>query len=393
MRNKYLSTRLACYVGFVVQAIVNNFLPILFVALQDIYDLGYEKLARLIVVNFGTQIITDLSAPKILKYLGYRKASFFSQALAALGLTLLGVLPNIMSNSYLAICLSAMIYAVGSGLMEVILSPLVENLPSDSKSGTMSILHSFYCWGQAFTVFVTTVLIGYFGYTGWNYIPLIWAIIPFLNAFSFLKVPILEPPSDRKLATLGELLKRGNFRCYMIMMLCAGASEIAMAEWASLFAQRALGVTKALGDLAGPCAFALFMAIGRVYYGSNAKKFSFKKVLMILSAFAVFCYMAVAISANPIISLVFCAVCGLAVSVFWPGIYSAGSCDFTDGGLVMYSVFAMCGDIGCALGPWVLGIVADNLGLNFGFGVTAIFPMLMFVIAAFVLKNDCKIKS
>lgn len=390
MRNKYLSTRLACYVGFVVQAIVNNFLPILFIALQDVYGLGYEKLARLIVVNFGTQIITDLCAPKILKVLGYRKTSCLSQAAAALGLVMLGILPNVMPNSYLAIIVSITVYAVGSGLMEVILSPLVENLPSDNKSGSMSILHSFYCWGQAFTVIVTTVLISLFGYTGWNYIPLIWAIIPFLNSFLFLKVPIVEPSPDKKLATLGELLKRGNFRGYMIMMLCAGASEIAMAEWASLFAQRALGVTKAVGDLAGPCAFALFMAVGRVYYGANAKKLSFKRVLMILSAFAVICYLTVAISGNPIVSLIFCAVCGLTVSVFWPGIYSAGAVDFTDGGMVMYSVFAMCGDIGCALGPWVLGIVADKLGLNFGFGVTAVFPMLMFITSAFTLKSVAK---
>lgn len=392
MKNKFLPTQIACYIGFTVQAIVNNFLPILFVALQDIYGLGYEKLARLIVINFGTQIITDLCAPTILKKLGYRRSSALSQATAAVGLILLGVLPNVMSNTYLAISMSAVIYAVGSGLMEVILSPLVENIPSSNKAGSMAITHSFYCWGQAFTIIVTTILISFVGFKGWNYIPLIWAIIPSLNFFLFTKVPMVNPPADEKLASLKELLKRSNFKGYMVMMLCAGASEIAMAQWASLFAQRALGVDKVIGDLAGPCAFALCMASARVFYGINAKKISFKKLLMILSVAAFVCYMAVALVSDAVVSLIFCAVCGFTVSVFWPGIYSIAAEDFPDGGMVMYGVFACCGDIGCALGPWVLGIVADYFNLNVGFGVVAFFPVLMFITNAFTLKSIEKSK-
>lgn len=390
MKDKFLPTKISCYVGFVVQAIVNNFLPILFVALQDIYGLGYEKLARLIVVNFGTQIITDLCAPKILKVLGYRKSSSLSQLMASIGLLLLGLLPSVMENTYLAICISAVIYAVGSGLMEVILSPLVENIPSDNKTGSMCITHSFYCWGQAFTIIITTILIGFLGFTGWNYIPIIWAVIPFINFISFLKVPMVEVAADEKMASFKELFSRGKFRGYMIMMLCAGASEIAMAQWASLFAQRALGVDKFVGDLSGPCAFALCMATGRVLYGINAKKIPFKNLLMILSAAAFVCYMAVAIVPSPAVSLIFCAVCGFTVSVFWPGIYSIAAKDFPDGGTVMYGVFAFCGDFGCSLGPWVLGIVADKLNLNFGFGAVAFFPVIMFITAVFTLKNDCK---
>ncbi len=393
MKNKYLPTRLACYAGFVVQAIINNFLPILFVALQDNYNLKYEELARLIVVNFVSQMVIDLLAPKITKLAGYRITAFLSQFMAALGLCALGFLPNVMSNAYLAISISVVIYAIGSGLMEVLLSPMVEILPSDNKGGSMCILHSFYCWGQAFTIIVTTVLIGKFGGTNWNFIPFIWAVIPFLNSLSFLKVPILEPAADVKLASFKSLFKRRQFRAYMIMMLCAGASEIAMAQWASLFAQRGLGVSKAVGDLAGPCVFAVFMAIGRVYYGANAKKLSFRKSMIILSSGSVLCYLGVALTENAILSLGFCGICGLTVSIFWPAIYSQGAVDFEDGGMVMYSVFAMCGDTGCALGPWILGLVADNLGLKMGFGVTAIFPLLMLLVTAFILKRKKALQS
>ncbi len=387
MKNKYTVTRLVCFVGFVVQAIINNFLPILFVSLQDNYGLDYERLARLIVINFGAQMAIDFLTPKITKLLGYRITAFLSQFSASVGLVLMGILPNVMSDKYSAICISAVIYACGSGLMEVILSPMVEILPTENQGGSMCILHSFYCWGQAFTVIVTTALVEAFGSGNWNYIPLIWAIIPFVNAFSFLKVPIIEPSPDQRLASLGELLKRPCFLGFMLMMFCAGASEIAMAQWSSLFAQKGLGVSKMIGDLAGPCVFALFMAIGRVYYGVNAKKLDFKKSMLTLSFLATACYLGVALTESAVLSLAFCGVCGLAVSIFWPAIYSQGAVDFTDGGMVMYSVFAMCGDIGCATGPWVLGIVADSLGLKTGFGITAIFPVVMFICTLFAVKS------
>ncbi len=388
MKIKYFTTKLSCYTGFVVQSIINNFLPILFVCLQDNYSLDYEKLAWLIVVNFAAQLGIDLLTPKITKFIGYRMTAFLSQFVASVGLVLMGILPLIMSDKYLGICISAVVYAAGSGLMEVVLSPMVEILPSDNKRGSMQILHSFYCWGQAFTIIGTTVLLGFLGNAKWNLIPLIWAVIPFVNSIAFLKVPIVEPQADERLASLWELLKRPKFLGFMLMMLCAGASEIAMAQWASLFAQRGLGVDKVIGDLAGPCAFALFMAAGRVYYGINAKKIGFKGAMIALSTLAAVCYLGVAITKSAALSLIFCAVCGLAVSIFWPAIYSQGALDFTDGGMIMYSVFAMCGDMGCALGPWVLGIVADGMGLKMGFGVTAVFPIIMIICTAVFVKTS-----
>lgn len=391
MKNKYTSTKIACYVGYIVQAVINNFLPILFIALQDVYGLGYEKLARLIVFNFATQMATDLATPRIVKYLGYRKTAIMCQGAAAIGLSMLSILPEIMSNTYLAIIISIIVYAFGSGLMEVIMSPMIEMLPTKDKSGNMAFLHSFYCWGQAFTVIVTTALVFVFGYRGWAKIPLLWAILPFVNMFSFFKVPIVEPEEDKKEASFSTLIKSPIFIGYMIMMFCAGASELAMAEWASIFVQQALGVSKAIGDLAGPCAFAIFMGTGRIWYAKVSQRISFKKTLIVLNVCCLICYSVVAFCNLPVLSLVFCALCGFTVSIFWPGLYSAGAKYFPEGRSVMYCTFAMCGDTGCCLGPWVLGILADSYGLNVGFATMTVFPILMIITAALVLKNrDCK---
>ncbi|MBR6564204.1 MAG: MFS transporter [Clostridia bacterium] len=388
--SKYLSTKIAGYVGFFVQAIVNNFLPILFIALQDVYKMSYARLAFLIAVNFGAQIIVDSIAPKVVALIGYRKAAVLAQFAAFLGLALLSLLPNLISP-YVAIIICIIIYATGSGLTEVILSPMIEMLPTRNKSGNMALLHSFYCWGQAATVLLTTAAVYIFGFKNWFIIPLIWSVVPFINMFSFLKVPIVEPDPSVKTATFFELLKNKRFIIYMLLMFCAGASEIAMAEWASIFAQNALGVSKAVGDMAGPCAFAIFMGFGRVIYAKFSKRISFEKLLIGLNAFGVVCYLFVAICQIPLVSLVFCALCGLTVSVSWPGIYSLGASQFKNGGAVMFGAFAMCGDFGCAFGPWLIGILADKFSLNLGFGVASVFSALIVVCGFYLLKNkDCK---
>ena len=383
---KYKATRVACYIGYIVQAIINNFLPILFIALQDVYGLGYEKLARLMVFNFATQIITDIVTPKITAKIGYKNTVVMCHFCAALGLALLGILPKLISP-YIAIIVSIIIYAFGSGLIEVIVSPIIEMLPTENKSGNMSILHSFYCWGQAFTIIGTTLLLKIFGYSLWAFVPVIWAIIPFINMFFFMGVPIVEPPKEARRTGLRTLLKNKRFLIFMVMMLCAGATEIAMAEWASMFVQKGLGVSKVVGDLAGPCAFALFMGLGRMWYAFVSAKVDFRKTLIVLSSVCFICYIAVALSNIPWISLVFCAICGFTVSITWPGIYSAGAKEFKEGSSVMFSVFAMCGDTGCCLGPWVLGIVADNFGLKMGFGVNSVFAVILIIACILLGKN------
>lgn len=386
----YFPTKIAGYVGFFVQAIVNNFLPILFIALQDVYKMSYGRLASLIAVNFGAQVIVDFLAPKIVAKLGYRKTAFLSQFMAFLGLALLSLLPNVIAP-YIAIIICIVVYATGSGLTEVILSPMIEMLPTRNKSGNMAILHSFYCWGQAVTVLGTTALVYLSGFGNWFIIPLVWSVIPFVNMFSFLKVPIVEPDPSVKVATLFELLKNKKFLLYMLLMFCAGASEIAMAEWASIFAQNALGVSKAIGDVTGPCAFAIFMGLGRVFYAKFSKRISFLKLLICLNVLGVICYLTVAFCSLAFVSLVFCALCGFTVSISWPGIYSLGAKNFINGGAVMFGAFAMCGDFGCAFGPWLIGALADEFSLNLGFAVASVFSLIIVVCGFYLLKNkDCK---
>ncbi len=387
LNKKFLPTKLAGYVGFFVQAIINNFLPILFIVFRDIYGLGYEKLGRLIVFNFLTQLFIDVLTPKIVEKIGYRKAAFLSQLTAFVGLCLMSVLPQIMNNTYLAIILSITVYATGSGLMEVILSPMIEMLPTGNKSGNMALLHSFYCWGQVIVVPVTTLLVLWLGYEKWVYIPLLWSVVPFLNMFSFLKAPIVEPNKEQKQASLLTLLKTQKFMLYMVMMLCAGASEIGMSQWASMFVQTALGIPKAVGDVLGPTLFALFMAIGRVLYASLSKKVSFTRLLLWLNILCFVCYLTVGITQIAVLSLVFCALCGLSVSISWPGIYSAGARTFKNGGAVMFGVFAMCGDIGCGVGPWLIGIVAEYSSLKLGFLAASAFPLVMVICSAYLLKK------
>ncbi|MBQ8648953.1 MAG: MFS transporter [Clostridia bacterium] len=379
MSPNFKFTRAACNIGYFVQAIVNNFLPVLFIVLQEQYSLNYEQLGRIILFNFVTQLITDAFTPKIVSVLGYRKTAVMCQGGAALGLSLLVILPHIIPDTYLAIMLSVVVYAFSSGLMEVVLSPMCEALPSDNKSANMALLHSFYCWGQLVTVLVTTLLVKLLGYSGWTFIPLIWAVIPFLNMFSFFKAPIVEPEKEKKGKSFKELVRTKAFVYCLIMMLCAGACEIALSEWSSLFAQRALGVSKTVGDIAGPCAFALFMGTGRVVYATVSNKVSFKKAVMIMSALCFLCYVGAAVSGSAIVSLAACALCGFTVSFFWPGTYSYGARLFPLGGTLMFSMFAMCGDLGCSLGPWVIGAVADVSSLNIGILAASVFAVIMFV--------------
>lgn len=393
MNVSYRKTKLSCYMGLVVQAIVNNFLPILFIVFQGNYGLGYEKLGRIIFINFFVQIFADIATPKIVDLIGYRGSAIICQGFAALGLASLAVFPKIIPNVYIGIIIPVIIYAFASGLMEVVLSPMMELLPIGKKAANMAFLHSFYCWGQAFTVIGTTLLVLLFGYDRWSFIPLVWAVLPFVNMFFFMRVPIVEPPKEKKQSTAAELLLTREFFCFAVFMICAGASEISMAEWASMFAQQGLGVSKVTGDLLGPCAFAVFMGSGRVIFGIISGKFSVRRVLILNNLLCCICYILVGICRLPIFSLAACALCGFSVSLSWPGTYSMAAARFKNGGTLMFSIFALCGDFGCSAGPWLLGAVADVADLQTGFLICTVFPLIMLLTAIFVLKEkDCKIE-
>lgn len=381
-------TKFACYIGFVVQAIINNFLPILFIIFQTNYNLSYEQLGRIVFINFFTQLLADALTPALVKRIGYKGAAITCHALAATGLCMLSVLPQLFDNFYLCIIISVIVYATGSGIIEVCLSPMVELLPSNNKAAAMAFLHSFYCWGQALTALLTTFLVFAFGFDNWQYIPLVWAIIPAVNLILFTRVPVVEQGNDEKQETVLSLFLTRQFWCFAIFMVCAGASEIAMAQWASVFAQNALGVNKFVGDLLGPCAFAIFMGSGRIIFGMNSGRFSPRKALIINNILCFICYVAVALCNIPILSLIACALCGFTVSLSWPGTYSLAAKHFTHGGTLMFSIFALCGDLGCSSGPWLLGFVADRVSLNAGFLVCAAFPVIMVLAAIFLLKEN-----
>lgn len=378
---KYTFTKVSCYVGYVVQAIINNFLPLLFLIFQTEYNVSYEALGRLIFINFFVQIAVDIISVKAVKIFGYRAITVFAHGVAAFGLVLLGVLPSFFSdNVYTCLVVSILCYASGSGIIEVIISPLVEYLPGEKKAAEMCLLHSFYCWGQLLTVVVSTVLLRVFG-GNWMLLPIVWAVIPFLNMFAFMKVPLVIPKTEKENKGDGfsSLFKNRKFYKLLISMLCAGASEIAIAQWSSMFVEQALGVDKVTGDLLGPCAFAVFMGTGRVLYGFLDNKISLDRLIMLNAGLCVACYLVVSISASPVVCLIACAVCGFSVSLMWPGTYSIAAKEIPTGGTAMYGALAMLGDMGCSLGPWIVGLVADFKGLQFGFLIATIFPVIMFL--------------
>lgn len=393
MSSNYRSTKLACYGGYVVQAIVNNFLPILFVVLQTNYKLSYELLGRIVLINFCTQIAADAITPFVTSRFGYRKTAVLSQLLAAGGLIFLAVLPGLLPAPYIGIIASVVIYALGSGMMEVVLSPLMELLPTGNKSANMAFLHSFYCWGQAFTVILTTLLVHFFGGADWRFVPLVWAVVPLAVGISFTRVEVVEPPAEQKGGTLRGAVNTRDFWCFVIFMICAGASEIAMAEWASMFVQNGLGISKVTGDLLGPCAFAVCQGIGRVVFGLFSGRFSVRRALIFNNFLCVACYLLVALCDIRAIAVIACALTGFSVSLSWPGTYSLAAERFKNGGTLMFSVFALCGDIGCSLGPWILGIIADITNLKTGFLVCSLFPLIFLAAAVLYKENDCKNKD
>ncbi len=390
MSNKYTKTKIACHIGYVVQAIINNFLPLLFIIFNTQYYLNYEQLGRLLFVNFFVQLVVDAFTPVVVKKIGYRGASIACHGLATVGLCMLGILPWLFpQHIYTCLVAAIIVYASGSGIIEVCISPIVEMLPGDKKGADMAFAHSFYCWGQMFTVLVSTLLIALIGQSHWHIIPIFWAIIPLFNMFNFMRVPIVEQPEESVSKTANTLFKDRDFWIFIVIMVCAGASEITMAEWASIFTQQALGVSKTVGDLLGPCAFAICMGSGRVIFGLFDGKFNPKIALIINNILCVLCYIGVAVLKQPTLSLVACALCGFSVSLSWPGTYSMSARHFTNGGTLMFSVLALSGDLGCSIGPWIMGIVANNTNLQTGFLVSAIFPAIMVIALPFLRKQKC----
>lgn len=380
IRKNFKHTFFACYAGYFVQAIINNFLPLLFLTFQQQFFLSYEELSLLIVINFGVQLVVDFLSAGFIDKIGYRKGVLLAHGFAFLGLLGLGIFPFIMTP-YKGIILSIVIYASGSGLIEVIISPLVEACPSDNKAGAMSLLHSFYCWGQMCVVLFSTVFFTLADISAWRLLSALWSLVPLINGIYFCLVPV--PPVLAQGHTMGirGLLKEKLFYALALLMLCSGASELAMSQWASAFAESGLKVSKTMGDLLGPCFFALLMGSARVLYSRLSHKISLEKIMTVSALLCFLCYIVAGLSPVPVVSLLACAVCGLSVGVMWPGTFSLAGEKLPSGGTAMFALLALFGDMGCATGPAIVGRAAAFFGDSLATGLlfAAAFPVIMII--------------
>lgn len=379
IRKNYNHTIYACYIGYITQAIVNNFVPLLFLTFATDYQLSLDRITLITTINFLVQLLVDLLAVKVVDKIGYRPCLIFGHMCAAAGLVGLAFLPQLFGNAYAGVMSSVVLYAIGGGVMEVLVSPVVEACPTKKKEAAMSLLHSFYCWGHVGVVLLSTCFFQIFGISNWKMLACIWAIVPLINCFYFALVPIYPIVSEEEKLSLKNLLGQKAFWLLIVLMICAGASEQAVSQWASAFAESALKVSKTVGDMAGPCAFAVFMGTARALYGKYSDRLPLMKMMKGSAVLCIGCYLLAALVDNPILSLVGCALCGASVGIFWPGTFSVAAVRLPGGGTAMYALMALAGDLGCSSGPSVVGFVANamNGNLKTGVLVAIVFPIVM----------------
>lgn len=395
MKYSYDSTMRACFTGYIVQAIVNNFAPLLFLTFQRTYHIPLQQITLLVTFNFGIQLLTDLLSVAFVDRMGYRASMLLAHILSALGLICLTVLPERMGHPFAGILISVIVYAVGGGLLEVLVSPVVEACPSTHKEKAMSMLHSFYCWGHVGVVLFSSIFFKLAGIENWKLLAVLWAVIPILNALIFTRVPIAPVlPEGEEGMTIVTLFQNRTFWLLFVMMICAGASEQSVSQWASLLAEKGLGISKTAGDLAGPMAFAFLMGASRAFYGNYGEKINLDRFMAVSSVLCILSYLCLVFMPVPVLSLAGCALCGLSVGILWPGTFSRASKALPAGGTALFALLALGGDIGCSGGPTLVGMVSGMCKGNLKAGILAalIFPVLLLTGAKFETKKD-KISS
>lgn len=397
IRTNYKHTIAAGYIGYITQAVVNNFAPLLFVTFQRDWQITLSQLAFISTYNFAVQLLIDLLSAKYADRFGIRQSMVFAHVCAALGLAGLGTLPFVMTNHFAGLLIAITLYAIGGGLIEVLVSPVIEACPTENKEANMSLLHSFYCWGQLLTVLISTVFFAAFDISNWRILAFIWAVIPAVNAVYFSFVPIAFGESENTAKTNDKnkkesLFKNQFFYILVIMMICAGAAEIAVAQWASAFAEDSLGITKAAGDIAGPCFFALLMGVARTVYAKFSKKLPLEKYILFCAVLCLFSYMMISLSPIPVISLLGCGIAGFAVGIMWPGTYSIAAKNWKNPSTSLFALLALAGDCGCSTGPFVVGAVSERFGndLHMGFLTGSVFPIAMIIAVIFLLHYQKK---
>ena len=392
MKKNYKKTLIACYLGFITQAIVANFAPLLFLLFHKNFNIPLGQIALISSVFFFTQLVVDLFCAKYVDSIGYRKCIVASEVCAGLGLIGLAFLPGILPSPFTGITISVVLYAIGSGLIEVLCSPIVEACPFDNKESVMSLLHSFYCWGSVGVILFSTAFFAIFGIENWKILSCILAIIPLYNIYNFATCPIEHLTEEGQGMSISELFKTPLFWISIILMICAGASELSMSQWASAYAESALGLTKTLGDIAGPCLFAVFMGISRVFYGKYGENIDLKKFMFGSGCLCLVCYLMASLSSNPMVGLIGCIVCGASVAIMWPGTISLSSKQFPKGGTAMFALLAMAGDLGGTFGPGIVGNVTQQAGDNIqkGLLVGCIFPIVLVISIIIISVNKEK---
>ncbi len=389
IKTNYKKTLVACYLGFITQAISANFAPLLFLTFKSTYGITLEKIAMIPLIFYLTQLLVDIAATKFADKIGYRICVVFSQVLSSAGLVLMAILPEVLPSPFMGILISVVLYAIGSGLVEVLVSPIVEACPFENKEGTMSLLHSFYCWGATGVIIGSTLFFSIFGVEFWKILTVIWALIPLYNTFNFINCPIKHLTPDGKNMGIRKLLQTPIFWLMIALMICSGASEASMAQWASAFTESAVGVSKVIGDLAGPCAFALLMGISRMLYGNFSEKLDLTKVMLVCGIMCACCYLLASLSTLPILGLAGCAFCGFTVGIMWPGSISLSSKKCPRGGTAMFAFLALAGDLGAMVSPSMVGALSEMAGGNLKTGLlaAAIFPFILVFILLYLNKK------
>lgn len=380
----YNKTLRTCYLGFITQAITANFAPLLFLYFHREYGIPFGKIALLSSVFYITQILVDMLCAGFVDTIGYRKSAVASEVLSAVGLVGMTVLPGLLPDPFIGFLLSVIVYAVGSGLIEVLVSPIVEACPFENKESVMSLLHSFYCWGSAAVVLLSTAFFAVAGVGSWKILACLWALLPLYNAYNFTTCPIERLTEEGASLSFKELFRSPLFWLFILLMVGAGASEASMAQWASAYVESALGFSKTIGDIAGPCLFAVAMGLSRSFYGKHGEKIDLLRFMLGSGFLCLACYLTAAVSAYPVLGLLGCILCGFSVGVLWPGTISLAAHQMPLGGTALFALLAMGGDIGASIGPGLVGLVTQNANNNMKLGLLtgSIFPALIILTVA-----------
>lgn len=386
-KKNYKRTLVTCYIGSITQAILADFTPLLFMRFHNEFGIPLGQVALISTVFYIAQILVDVFCAKFVDRIGYRRCVVASQIASGAGLVMLAFLPALLPNRLAGILISVCVYAVGSGLIEVLVSPIVEACPFENKGSVMSLLHSFYCWGVVGVVLLSTAFFALFGIENWRWAACVWAVVPLVNAYNFAVCPIERLTEEGKEMTIAELFKKPAFWVFILLMVGAGASEVSMAQWASAFAESALGLPKSIGDLAGPCMFAVMMGLSRVLYGKFGHKINLPDFMLGSGILCLACYLLTALTKSPVLGLLGCIICGFSVGIMWPGSISISSARMPLGGTALFALLAMGGDLGASVGPGVIGIFTQNADDNMRAGMLAgtVFPVIL-IIAVCIIK-------